>query len=144
MNNKKTIGLIIGFVILAGISFYAGNMYASVKNKNQATQVGNDFAMRPLTGGQRGMRAGGGNVFGKIIALDANSITVELGTPGGPNANNTTGTATGSKIVLYTNATNILKTSVGTIADLAIGKQVSIQGTANPDGSVSATSVQIR
>ena len=147
MQNKKTIGLIVGFVVLAGISFYAGNMYASSKNKNQPAQFGSGFAMRNGTGNgaQRGMRAGGGSVFGQIIAKDANSITVQLNTPTGPNANGTIATTgTGSKIVLYTNSTTISKMATGTINDLAIGTNITVQGTANPDGSVSAQTISVR
>ena len=143
MQNKKTIGLIVGFIVLAGISFYAGNMYASAKNKTSVQN--NGFAMRNGTGAQRGLRAGGGNVFGQIIAKDANSITVQLNTPTGPNASGATTTAiTGSKIVLYTNSTTISKMATGTINDLAIGTNITVQGTANPDGSVSAQTISIR
>ena len=146
MENKKTISLIVGFVILAGISFYAGNMYASAKNKTQATQIGNSFAMRNGIGNgtQRGLRTGSGNVFGQIIAKDANSITVQLNTPTGPIGDNTTTTEKGSKIVLYTNTTIVSKMTTGTINDLVIGTNVNVQGTANADGSVSAQSISIR
>jgi hypothetical protein len=148
MQNKKMIGLIIGFVILAGVSFYTGSMYANAKNKTQTTQSGNDFAMRNGigNGAQRGLRAGGGNVFGQIISKDANSITVQLNVPSGPNGTGetTASTGTGSKIVLYTSTTNVLKTTAGTINDLVVGTNVSIQGTTNTDGSVSAQSISIR
>ncbi len=143
MKNNKTVGLIIGFVVLAIISFYAGSMYANAKNKTQTTQAGSGFAMRNGNGAQRGIRAGGGNVFGQIIAKDANSITVQLNTPGGPNINGTPVT-TGSKIVLYTGTTTVLKTAAGTSNDLAVGTNVTVQGTANPDGSLSAQTISVR
>jgi hypothetical protein len=139
--NKKITGLIVGFVILAVISFYAGDMYASAKSKT--VKIGNGFPMQNGNGAQRGMRTGGGNVFGQIISKDANSITIQLNAPGGPNTNGAT-TATGSKIVLYTGTTAVLKTTAGTINDLAVGTNVSVQGTANPDGSISAQTIQIR
>ena len=95
--------------------------------------------------GGKGMRAGGGFVTGQIVAMDANSITVELKAMGGQNGAPTTGATTqGSKIVFYTGTTSIMKTTDGTANDLSIGKQVSITGTANPDGSVNAQSIQIR
>ena len=50
----------------------------------------------------------------------------------------------GSKIVFYTDKTTIAKTVDGILDDLAVGKQVNVIGTTNPDGSVSAQSVQIR
>lgn len=143
MKNKKTIGLIAGFVVLAVISFYAGNMYANAKNKTGTSQNINGF-MRGAGGAQRGLRVGGGNVLGQIIAKDATSITIQLNTPTVPNTTSATTTATGSKIVLYTTSTTVSKTATGTMADLAVGTNVSVQGTANPDGSVSAQSISIR
>lgn len=143
--NNKIIGLVIGFVILAAVSFYAGNMYANGKNKTALAQNGAGFMARTGASGQRGVRVGGGNVFGTIIAKDATSITVQLNNPGGPNAvAGATNTGTGSKIVLYTGTTSVQKEVAGTTNDLVVGTNVSVQGTANPDGSVSAQSISIR
>ena len=149
MQNKKNIILIVGFVILAALSFYAGTAYSGSKNKTNL-QTNNFNPSRQ--GGQsgqfsqgRGGRVGGGNVFGQIIAKDANSITVQLNVPSGPNTTGTTtNTGTGSKIVLYTNTTTVAKTVSGTSNDLAAGTEVSVQGIANPDGSVSAQTISIR
>jgi hypothetical protein len=38
----------------------------------------------------------------------------------------------------------VLKTTAGTSNDLVVGTNVSVQGTANPDGSVSAQIISIR
>lgn len=139
MKNKKNIMLVVGFILVALIAFYAGTTYSSSK-KIANLPNGNQFGQ----GGQnRGMRTGGGNVFGQIIAKDATSITVELRTPNNQNGASTT-TGTGSKIVFYTDKTTVSKTTDGTMADLVVGKNISVQGTSNPDGSVSATSFQIR
>ena len=145
MQNKKTIGLVICFVVVALISFYAGKSVGA-KNVSSLAQNAGGFTRNGMGGGQRAMR-GGGFVGGQIIAKDATSITVQLNTPAsGPNGQNGAGQTqgTGSKIVFYTGSTNIMKTTDGTVDDLAIGKQVSITGTANPDGSVNAQSIQIR
>jgi hypothetical protein len=78
------------------------------------------------TGGNRG----GGFVSGSIMAEDSNSITVKL--------------ADGStKIVLYSGSTNINVSQAGSAADLVVGKDVTITGTANTDGSVTATRIQM-
>jgi len=145
MKNKKNIILIAGFVILALISFYVGTTYSGSKNTT------NSLANNPRQGGQnsffgqgRGGRGFGGNVFGQIIAKDANSITVQLSMPSDPNTTGISNTGTGSKIVLYTNTTTVSKTIPGTSNDLVVGTNVTIQGTANPDGSVSAQSISIR
>lgn len=150
--NKKTIGLVIGFIFLAVAAFYAGDKYASRKNTAPLAQNTNGF-MR--NGGinnsagnmQRGSRTGGGFVSGQIVSKDANSITVELrATMGqnGPNGGTEQAQGQGSKIVFYTDKTSVMKTADGTMDDLTVGKNVSITGTANSDGSVSAQSIQIR
>ena len=98
-------------------------------------------------GGTRGTRVGGGFVGGQIIAKDATSITVQLKALGGQNGPNSGATQTqgqGSKIVFYTNGTNVMKTTDGTANDLIVGKDITVTGTANPDGSVNAQSIQIR
>ena len=147
MQNKKTIGLVIGFVLVAVIFFYAGSRYSSGKNSANVAQNGS--GMRNFTGGVnggvRGGRVGGGNVFGTILSKDASSITVQLNSFG-PNGGAQAGTQTaqGSKIVFYTSSTIVQKTVDGTSADLTVGKNVNIVGTPNPDGSVNATSIQLR
>ena len=144
--SKKNIMLAVGFIIVALIAFYVGTTYSSSKKASPMSDR-NQFAQgmqNDQFGQSRGIRVGGGNVFGQIIAKDANSITVEIKAPNTQNGAPTSSTGTGSKIVLYTNTTTVLKTTAGTIADLVIGKNISVQGTPNPDGSVSATSFQIR
>jgi type II secretory pathway pseudopilin PulG len=143
MSKKTKTGLIIGFIVVAVIAFYAGDKYGN--NQNTApTQGANSFARGGAGGAQRGMRTGGGFVSGQIVSKDAASITVQLNAPVGPNNGTTTSATTGSKIVFYTGNTSIMKTTDGTADDLTPGKQVSITGTANPDGSVNAQSIQIR
>ena len=151
MKDKKTIGLIVGFVVVALVFFFIGSSYgkghALVAGAGGAQNSGQNSGNFARTGanGQRGMRAGGGNVFGQIIAKDANSITVQLNSPVGGNiAGTTANTGTGSKIVFYTTTTTVSKTTDGAISDLAGGKNVSVQGTANPDGSVNATVISLR
>ena len=141
--NKKNISLVIGFIIVAIIAFYGGYKYASSKNIN--SQNSNGFSRGNLPnggpgGGQRGTRVGGGTVFGTILSKDSNSITVQLGAMG-PNGSTT---ASGSKIVLYTDKTIVSKTVDGNLNDLIVGKEISVNGVANSDGSVSANSIQIR
>jgi len=143
--NKKNIMLVAGFVVVALVAFYAGTAYSKSKNiktpqdRNQA-----GFGMPNSQFGQKGMRAGGGNVFGQIIAKDANSITVEIKAPNGQNGIAEANTGTGSKIVFYTDKTTVSKTTDGAMSDLTVGKNISVQGTPNPDGSVNAVSFQIR
>lgn len=144
MDNKKNKNvLIIAGVVAILISFYGGMLYGKTQTPVASNNNQGNFGQN---GAGNRMRGGGGNVFGQILSKDANSITVELRTPGSVN-NGTTGTAqtgTGSKIVFYTNKTSVIKTIDGTVNDLIVGEQISVSGTANTDGSVNASSVQIR
>ena len=143
MQNKKTMWVVIGFVLVAIIFFYVGDKYAS--GKSNGANLTQNSGMRNFGGGQNGGARGGrggGAVFGTILAKDATSITVQLNNFGGNNGG--TQTAQGSKIVFYTGSTTVLKTVDGTSADLVVGKTVSVNGTPNTDGSVSATSIQLR
>ena len=126
--NKNKIVLIVSCVVLMGISFYAGNKYG----QGQAQPATQDATpQRNFGGGQRGGRNGGGFNMGEILSKDKESITLKLRDGG-------------SKIVFYTDKTSVMKTVEGTLADLVAGKQVSVMGTPNADGSVNAQSVQIR
>ena len=144
MQNKKTIGLVIGFVAVAVISFYAGVSYTNGKNSGSTAQATAGTNTRGnFGGGQKGGRGGG--IFGKVVAKDANSITVELSAPGqGSGADTTSTTGTGSKIVFYTDQTTVMKTTTGSANDIVVGSQVSINGSANTDGSVTAQTISLR
>lgn len=135
--NKKIILGVVGVLILVGV-FYAGMSYG--QNSASASNV---TGMNKT--GQFGMRGnrinGGGFTSGQIIAKDANSITVQI-INGDPNTTNTTGT--GSKIIFLDGNTTITKMASGSMTDLINGTAVSITGNANPDGSITAKSIQIR
>jgi hypothetical protein len=134
-NHKIIFGAIVALVAVG--SFYAGTKYASAGRNNiranftRGAEVG--MGLSAQTGQaniQRGARLGGA-VGGEVISKDDKSITVK-----NPNG--------GSKLVFFSTSTEILKSVTGTIEDLSVGTQVSVQGTDNSDGSVTAKSVQIR
>lgn len=79
------------------------------------------------------VRSNGGDGFiaGEIISKDDKSLTIKS-----PNG--------GSKIILYSSATEISKMASGTIADLSIGQTLTVSGQANQDGSFTAQLIQIR
>lgn len=132
MQNKKVIGIVV-IILVAGLSFWGGMMLAGKNIKAAAASRQNLFAQNGGARGGAGMRigAGGGLVSGQILSKDNTSITVQLNNGG-------------SKIVFFSPTTKIEKTVDGSATDVIIGKSVMINGTANPDGSVSATSIQLR
>lgn len=143
---KKNLPLIIvAFVIVAGASFYGGMKYNAGKSTNVSGQ-GNfanlanllpqerqqRFAQMGNNAGRTGTRAsGGGFVNGEIISKDNQSITIKSSDGG-------------SKIILFSNATQIIKTISGTTQDLQVGENITTNGTSNSDGSISAQSIQLR
>jgi len=128
-------GLVILFLVMA---FFAGATYGVKQLRALQATTG---ATNTAYGGARMRGTGGlagGFTTGQIIAKDATSITVQL-ISGGPS-----GTPSGSKIVFLDINTKVTKQVSGTLADLAVGTDVSVTGTPNTDGSISATAVQIR
>ncbi len=121
--------IVIVIVVVAG-AFYGGMLYSqsqrpSFANGRFGQGVANFNGQRP--NGQNGASV----VSGQILSKDEQSITVQI-----RNA--------GSKIIFLSDSTSVGKFVDGTAADLTVGENVMVNGTTNSDGSVSATSVQIR
>ena len=137
MQNKKIIVIVVIGLVIASLSFWGGVKYES--SKKSPSQLGGNFNQNCFMGNQNnngrttGMRnnAGGGLVSGEIISKDDKSITIKLRDGG-------------SKIVLLSSSTKVEKTVSGNADDMIVGKDIVITGTTNTDGSVNATSVQIR
>lgn len=73
----------------------------------------------------------GGFVSGEVVSADATSVTVK--------------DSTGStKVVYYTSSTAITKSVTGASSDLTVGQNVTTNGTSNSDGSIAATTIQLR
>jgi hypothetical protein len=133
--NKKIVWGIVGVIVLVAV-FYGGVSYG----KSQ-TSASPNAASAAYGGRTRGAGSFGGATIGQIIGKDATSITVQLMNMG---AATTSTTPAGSKIVFVDSNTKISKQMDGTLSDLTIGTNVSVSGTPNADGSMSATAVQIR
>ncbi|MDB5189974.1 MAG: hypothetical protein JWN49_300 [Parcubacteria group bacterium] len=138
--NKMIAGAAVVLVVVAGVAFYGGMAYAKGGSNagtqaragqfggaQSATGAGRTGARNGVFGGVAGM---GGATFGQVIAKDDKSITVKLATGG-------------SKIVFITPTTPVSKDVSGSLADVAVGTQVTVAGSANADGSISAQSVRI-
>lgn len=144
MSNKI---IIVG--VLCALIFGAGGFYGGMKyqqGKSPAAASGNfQRGAANISGALRnGRTGGGGNGFatGEILSKDDKSVTIQLRSP--QNATGTAGTQAGSKIIFFSASTEITKSASGTPADLQVGQTITVSGTANADGSVSAQSIQLR
>lgn len=79
--------------------------------------------------GQNGMMRGGATQ-GTVLSMDDKSITVKM-------------VDGSSKIVLFSDSTKYTNTVAATKTDLKIDSEVSVFGTPNSDGSITATNVQL-
>jgi hypothetical protein len=127
--------IVLIVVFLIGMFFGKGQTPSRSQGMQSFGQNGNGIA------NTRNVKIGGnfgGSTFGKIIAKDDKSITVQI-ISGGADA----GTQIGSRIIFLGESTTISKQASAKISDLAIGTQVTVRGAANTDGSVNAQSIQI-
>jgi len=143
---KKYIAAIV-IVLAVGIgAFYGGMMYGKSRSSAQSTSRnslpgGQNFGGQNFqrgTMGRNGGAGGGGFISGQIISKDSQSITVEF------RNGSSTASASSTKIIFLSNSTPITKSVSGTADDLAVGVNVSIVGTTNSDGSITAETIQIR
>jgi hypothetical protein len=124
MNKNILIGIVI--VVVAVASYSLG---ASRSVKSDTTSAQNPGRQRGI-----GMNRGGGDAFvnGDVLSHDDMSVTIKLKDGG-------------SKIVFISaSSTKIMKTTQGSLVDLSEGSKVTINGTTNTDGSVTANSIQLR
>ncbi|HEX7651252.1 MAG TPA: hypothetical protein VF439_00850 [Candidatus Paceibacterota bacterium] len=147
LTTNQIIGALVILVVVAGGSFYAGQHAAGAHAAGMrggyaaggmmmGGQGGAQQGLAARTGGLSGARTGGagamgGLVSGSIVSKDATSVTVSL-------------TGGGSEIVYLSPSTTVMKSDAGSADDLAAGQNVVITGAKNSDGSVSASSIQIR
>lgn len=132
---KKNISiLIIAIIVALGAGFFGGLQYQKLASKNAIAKMAgpqgfNRDNFNGAVSGQRN-RAGAGFTSGTILSKNDNSLTVKLA-------------AGGSEIVFLGETTEIMKSAAGTLADLNVGEQVVVSGTANSDGSITAKTVQL-
>lgn len=142
---------IVAILVAGGGAFYGGMKYAESTRQNFARQNLGGQNLQNLSpeerqqrlqelsanagtgfrGGRARGQAGGGFTFGEIISKDDKSITIKFRDGG-------------SKIVFLSDSTEITKSASGSINDLEVGKNISVNGTANSDGSITAQSIQSR
>jgi hypothetical protein len=132
MKSTNILLVVILLVLVGGGGFFAGTKYQQSKTPQLGArgQVGN--GQGPIGGNRQGAGTGmrGGAIVGQIQSLDNNTLTVKSQDGS-------------SKIVIVSDLTKINKAAEGTKSDLATGQTVSIFGTANTDGSVTAQNIQL-
>ncbi len=139
--NKITSVIVSAVVLIVGIgSFYGGMKYD--QNKNSHLGKGLDQARFQQMGGNGANRTGGaqsgGLVSGDIISQDDKSVTIKLRDARLPDGQG------GSKIIFLSASTSISKMAPGLVQDLKVGQQITVTGTTNQDGSITAKSIQMQ
>ncbi len=128
MNKLFAVAAVVA-VVAGGGAFYGGMQYANMSMMAARQQrFGQNGGSRGFGGGGPGGRGFNG---GTIIAKDDKSITIQM-------------QDVGSKIIFYAPSTQVTKFVPGTAEDLAVGKTVVVNGTANSDGSITAEMIQLR
>lgn len=135
---KKTLIIAAVMMVLVGAgAFFGGMKYGQGKNSRNGFRQGN-FGNLPDGARQQGMsgrlgngKNGNGFVNGEVMSKDDKSFTVKLQDGG-------------SKIVFFSDSTQISKSASGSKDDLKTGTNLMITGDTNQDGSVTAKLIQIR
>jgi hypothetical protein len=127
----NTIIVFIIIAIIIGIGAFYGGMQFQ-KSQANATQQQRRQAFTGPGFNQNG-RPGNGNSFinGDIISQDDKSVTLKLRDGG-------------SKIIFFSDSTQITKSASGATSDLTTGENLMVTGTTNTDGSITAQTIQIR
>jgi hypothetical protein len=128
MKNTYIISLVLVALVIGGGSFFGGMQYAKATSGTPGATRNAAFAGRTVAGGARNA---GGFTSGQVVSKDATSITVKLSNGG-------------SKTVYFSDKTVVSKMATGTMDDVSQDTNVTITGTANSDGSIAATMIQIR
>lgn len=131
--NKNTMMIIavVLIIVAAAGGFYAGMQYQSGQSRSRFAQ-GGTFRQGFNGGvvGQNGQNSNFRPVRGQVLSMGSNTLTVKLPTGG-------------TEIVVLSGSTVFMNTQKATLSDLKTGDTVNVVGTANSDGSVTASDVQI-
>ncbi len=126
MKNNNLLLTALVAIVVGGAAFFGGMKY------QQSQMAATQSAARAQFGSRGGgaARNGARGVVGEIISTDGKTMTLKL--------------ADGSsKIVILSSSVAIYKATAGTLADLSTGARVSVFGTDNADGTVSAQNIQL-
>lgn len=127
---KNTVLVFLGFIIISGVSFFAGMKYQESKRTSSFRQFSRGQEAGMGFGQSQGNRTGFRPVNGEIMNIDDKSMTVKLQDGS-------------SKIIFFSDKTTINKAANATKNDLKTGEKVAVFGQENSDGSVTAQNIQL-
>lgn len=142
MNNKPNYAITIIVVVIVGaVAFYGGMQFQNRRRMTMMrTQMGTQFAGRMNgqndTPGPNGMNMPRGNALGmrplngEVLSQDENSITIKMSDGS-------------SKIIILSDQTIINKATAAPKTELKAYVQVTVFGTTNQDGSITAQNISI-
>jgi len=131
--------IIVSILIVGGGAFYGGMKYGENKSasgsfsrqnfQNLSAEDRQQLFQGNAAGTfQRGMVSN--SLYGEVVSSDEQSLTLK--TPDGS-----------SRIIFFSVSTEISKTAEGSITDIEIGKQITVSGDQNSDGSYTAKTIQL-
>jgi hypothetical protein len=126
--------IVIAVVVTAIVAGGAGYWYGGNRAQASASalRAGRFLQSGQGTDGGNPARAGfGGAVNGDVLSVDAQGFTVSI--QGG-----------GSKVVIVPASATVMKSATGSLSDVSVGTHVTVIGSTNSDGSVTAQTIQIR
>lgn len=125
--------------IAVAIVFGAGGYYFG-SQQSSATVTTAPTGASGYTGrtGGRFAGAGGGFNAGTIISTGDGTMTIQL------TASTSTSAVSGTKIVLFDNNTQVNEMQTVPASTLTVGQNVVVNGSTNTDGSLTATTIQVR
>ncbi|HTR19111.1 MAG TPA: hypothetical protein VMH91_04025 [Candidatus Paceibacterota bacterium] len=135
MNKTAWVTVVVVAVVFAGGGYYVGAKAQTSPAPTSRFSGGGGATFVGRGGG--GFGGGGGATIGTILQVGNGSITLQL-----PNSTSTTAT-TGTKIVLVGSQTQVQELQSVPVSSLSVGQTITVNGTANSDGSVTANSIQV-
>ena len=129
---KKIIPILVLFLLaVGGGAFYGGMKYGQSTFQGSAREDSGRFTQNQENIEGNFQREAGTNFLsGEVTAKDEESLTLKM-----PNGS--------SKIVFFSDSAKISKTIEGSVSDIEIGKQITVTGDQNSDGSYTAKTIQI-
>ncbi|MCK9578070.1 DUF5666 domain-containing protein [bacterium] len=135
---KEYIVFLIILVIVTPCSFYGGMKYQEVITNSKMSQMRGQIGQTQnwqkqgtqAQGNTDTNRRGGGLIGGEVLSINDKNIVLK-------------DRSGGSKIVFFSDSTQYLKSISGTLADISVGANITVTGSQNSDGSVTAKSIQI-